>query len=241
MNSRDHPNHKTRYRVQYWPEYERGLVRRGDITVWLSPKAIAAWSLREGGRPGGQRRFSDLAIETTLTLRLVFGLPLRQAEGFLCSLFGLRGLDLPVPDHTALSRRGKGLGVRLRSSSGTGPIHLIVDSTGLSFVGEGEWAAAKHGGKGRRGWRKLHLVGDAAGVIVAQSLTDGSADDAGEGIKLLQSVGRKVRSFTGDGAYDSSPTCREGRCCIAPGPGPLPGPFRAHTGQSRPSQARLTA
>ena len=114
------------------------------------------------------------------------------------------GVDLAVPDHTTLSCRGKGLEVRLRSSASTGPIQLIVDSTGLSIVGEGEWAAAKHGGRGRRGWKKLHLGVDGAGVIVAQALTDGSADDAGEGIKLLQSVGRKVRSFTADGAYDSS-------------------------------------
>ncbi len=59
-----------------------------------------------------------------------------------------------------------------------GPLHLIVDSTGLSIVGEGEWAAAKHGGKGKRGWRKLHLAVDGSGVIVAQVLTDGNADDA---------------------------------------------------------------
>ena len=204
MKSRVHPNHKTKYRVENWTEYERGLVRRGNITVWISPEAIAAWSPRKGGIPGGQRKFSDLAIETVLTVRLVFGFPLRQAEGFLRSLFELMGLDLPVPDHTTLSRRSKGPGVRLLSSMGSGPIHLIVDSTGLSIVGEGEWAAAKHGGNGRRGWKKLHLGVDGAGVIVAQSLTDGTADDAGEGIKLLKSVGRKVRSFTADGAYDSS-------------------------------------
>ena len=204
MKSRIHPNHKTKYRVQNWAKYERGLVRRGDITIWLSPAAIAAWSPVKSGLPGGQLKFSDLAIETTLTLRLTFGLPLRQAGGFLRSLFGLLGQDLPVPDHTTLSRRSKGLAVLLRSSAGSGPIHLIVDSTGLSIVGEGEWAAAKHGGRGRRGWKKLHLGVDGAGVIVAQALTDGSADDAGEGIKLLQSVGRKVRSFTADGAYDSS-------------------------------------
>ena len=204
MKSRVHPNHKTKYRVQNWPVYERGLIQRGDITIWLSPAAIAAWSPVKSGLPGAQRKFSNLAIESALTLRLVFGLPLRQAEGFLRSLFVLMGVELAVPDHTTLSRRGKGLGVRLRSSASTGPIHLIVDSTGLSIVGEGEWAAAKHGGKGRRGWNKLHLGVDGAGVIVAQSLTDGSADDAGEGIKILQSVGRRVRSFTADGAYDSS-------------------------------------
>ena len=199
MKSRVHLNHKTKYRVENWPEYERGLVRRGDITVWLTPGAISAWSPVKSGLQGGQRKFSDLAIETALTLRLIFGLPLRQAEGYLRSLFGLLGQDLPVPDHTTLSRRSKGLGVRLRSSAGAGLIHLIVDSTGLSIVGEGEWAAAKHGGKGRRGWTKLHLGVDGAGVIVAQSLTVGSADDAVERTKLLQSVGRKVPSFTADG------------------------------------------
>ena len=83
-----------------------------------------------------------------------------------------------------------------------------MDSTGLSIVGEGEWAAANHGGKGKRGWKKLHLGVDTAGVIVAQSLTEGSADDAREGIKLLQSVERKVRSFTGDGTYDSAAVYR---------------------------------
>ena len=124
--SRIHPNHKTKYRVQNWSKYERGLVSRSDITSWLSPEAISTWSPTKGGRPGGQRKFSDLAIETALTARLVFGLPLRQAEGFLRSLFELVGLEIPVPDHTTLSRRSKGLNVRLRSSASSGPIHLIV-------------------------------------------------------------------------------------------------------------------
>ena len=93
--------------------------------------------------------------------------------------------------------------MRLRSSASAGRIHWIVDSTGLSIVGEGEWAAAKHGGKGRRGWRKLHLGVDATGVIVAQSLTDGNADDATEGLLLLRSVDEEITSLTADGAYDS--------------------------------------
>jgi hypothetical protein len=88
MNFRVHPKYKAKYRVQNWLEYERGLVARGNITVWLSPTAI----------------------ETALTMRLVFGLPLRQAEGFLRSLFRRMDLELPVPDHTTLSRRSKGAG-----------------------------------------------------------------------------------------------------------------------------------
>ncbi len=78
------------------------------------------------------------------------------------------GLDLSAPDHTTLSRRGQHLDVRLRRIPQGEVTHLIVDSTGLSIVGEGEWAAAKHGGKGKRGWRKLHLGVDGSGVIVAQ-------------------------------------------------------------------------
>ena len=91
MKSRIHLTHKTQYRIKNWAKYEQGLIQRGDITVWLTPEAVSAWSPRRGRRPGGQRKYSDLAIETTLTLRLVFGLPLRQAEGFLRSLFGLMG------------------------------------------------------------------------------------------------------------------------------------------------------
>ena len=114
MNSRVHPTYKTKYRVASWPEYERSLVRRGDVTVWLCPDAIAAWNPARDGRRGGQRKYSDLAIETALTLRIVFGLPLRQTEGFLTSVFRMMGVNLEVPDHTTLSRRGKRVDVALR-------------------------------------------------------------------------------------------------------------------------------
>ncbi|MDG1985156.1 MAG: IS5 family transposase [Planctomycetota bacterium] len=167
MNSRVHPKYKTKYRVTNWPEYERGLVRRGDVTVWLSPDAIAEWMPAPNGRRGGQRKFSDLAIEAALTLRLVFHLPLRQTEGFLSSVFRIMGVKLAAPDHTTLSRRSQCLDVTLRHAPVDEPIQLIIDSTGLSIVGEGEWAAAKHGGKGKRGWKKLHLGVDRSGAIVA--------------------------------------------------------------------------
>ncbi len=138
MNSRVHPKYKTRYRVDNWPEYERSLVRRGDITLWLLPDAVESWRAMPSGRRGAQRRFSDTAIETAVTLRLLFHLPLRQTEGFLRSLFELMGADLDVPDHTTLSRRSQHLGIKLRRAPTSGAIHLIVDSTSLSIVGEGE-------------------------------------------------------------------------------------------------------
>ena len=203
MNSRVHPKYKTKYRVTNWTEYDQALVQRGDITVWLSPEAIDAWKPAGVGKRGGQLRYSNLAIETALTLRLIFNLPLRQTEGFLNSLFVMMGLDLSAPDHTTLSRRGQHLDVELRRGRTNEPIHLIVDSNGLSIVGEGEWAAAKHGNRRKRGWRKLHLGVDGSGAIVAQVLTDGNADDAATVPDLLGQLEGELAGFVADAAYDS--------------------------------------
>jgi len=155
------------------------------------------------GRPGGQQRFSDLAIETALTLRLVFHLPLRQTEGFVRSILTVMRAGLDAPDHTTLSRRSQRLVVGVHVVPAKGPVHLIVDSTGLSIVGEGEWAAAKHGGRGTRGWKKLPLGVDRAGVIVAHALTEATVDDATVGIDLLGAAVGRVASVTGDAAYDT--------------------------------------
>jgi IS5 family transposase len=191
--------------VTNWRDYERGLVQRGDVTIWLSPEALDTWKAKPSGRRGAQPKFSDLAIETALTLRLVFHLPLRQAEGFLRSLVRLMSVNLDVPDHTTLSRRSASLDVSLTRSKGNGPIDLIIDSSGLSIVGEGEWAAAKHGGNGRRGWKKLHLGVDACGEIVAQVLTDSNVDDGTVGVEIIENVSRPIRTVTADAAYDTRP------------------------------------
>ena len=171
--------------------------------MWLSPDAIATWAPAGVGTRGGQWKHPDLAIETALTLRLLFHLPLRQAEGFLQSLFRTTGIELSVPDHTTLSRRGQLLDLTLRRVPTGEGMHLIVDSTGLSIVGEGEWAATKHGGRGRRGWKKLHVGVDRSGVIVAHALTDAQADDAMTGITLIDAVEGALASVTGDAACDT--------------------------------------
>ena len=203
MQSKVHPTYKTKYRVANWPAYNQALVRRGDVTVWLSSEAIAAWTPRRSGRRGGQRRYSDLAIETALTLRPLYHLPLRQAEGFLHALFGMMRLDLAAPDYTTLSRRSQHLRRRLRPIPLGEGIHLVLDSTGLSIVGAGEWAAAKHGGCGRRGWRKLHLGVDQSGVIRVHTLTEATGDDATTAIDLLTAVEGPLVRVTADAAYDT--------------------------------------
>ena len=103
MPTKVHPTYTTKYRVANWPAYNQALVRRGDVTVWVSSEAIAAWTPGRSGRRGGKRGDSDLAIETALTLRLLYQLPLRQAEGFLHALFGMMRLNLAAPDSTTLS------------------------------------------------------------------------------------------------------------------------------------------
>ena len=125
MQSKVHPTYKTKYRVANWAAYDQALVRRGDVTVWLSSEAIAAWTPRRSGQRGGQRRYSDLAIETALTLRLLYHLPLRQAEGFLHALFGMMRLNLSAPDYTTLSRRSRHLRRRLRLVSPSEAIHRM--------------------------------------------------------------------------------------------------------------------
>ena len=79
----------------------------------------------------------------------------------------------------------------------------IVDSSGLSIVGEGEWAAAQHGRRGKRGWKKLQVGGDRSGVIVAHALTDAQGDDATTGLNLVDAVEGDLASVTGDAAYDT--------------------------------------
>ena len=92
-------------------------------------------------------------MELALTLKLLFGLPWRSVEALLGSLLKLAGIDAPTPDHTTLSRPTKGLDVQLHRPPTCEPIQLVVDATGPGIVGQGQWASAKWGERGRRGWR----------------------------------------------------------------------------------------
>ena len=191
---------------------------RRDGTLWLTPDAIATWATAGVGRRSGQLQYSDLAIETALTLRLVLHLPLRQTEG-LTSTFGMLAVDLIAPDHTTPSRRGQYLAVTLQRAHTGAAWHLIVDSIGLSIVGEGESAAAKHGGRGRRGWRKLHLGVDGSGVILACTVTEPTADDATTGVGLVDQVDTDLVTVTADLAHDTLAFYGAGRCARCEGCG----------------------
>ena len=202
-SSRVNRKYKTKYRVRNWREYERGLRSRGDITIWLSEEAIVAWTPPKNGLRGGQRRYSNLAILTALTLRVVFRLPLRQTEGFLDSLLSLMGLEVEAPDHTTLSRRNQDVEVPPLTPAHDRPIHLVVDSTGLKILGAGEWNVHKYkASRKRRDWRKLHIGVDDEGFIVAAELTASTEGDASTLPDLLEQIKAPIRRFTADGAYD---------------------------------------
>ena len=134
----------------------------------------------------------------------MFRLALRQTEGLISSILQLLDLDLAVPDHSTLSRRAETLKLpKPRSGLGSGPVHLLVDSTGLKLCGPGEWLIEKHGTKRRRGWRVLHLATDAdTGRIVASVLTDKDTDDGSQVGPLLGQIDGSVATFIGDGAFD---------------------------------------
>src|SRR3954463_13284008 len=163
--------------VTNWPAYDASLRQRGSLTVWFTDDAVAAWRAEPRTTRGGQPWYSPLAILTALTLRALFRLALRQTEGLIGSILQLLGLDLAVPDHTTLSRRAGTLeGPRPRPTGG--PLHLLVDSTGLRLTGPGEWLVEKYGTRTRRSWKKLHVGVDAdTGRIEAVELTTSDADD----------------------------------------------------------------
>src|SRR4051794_18266708 len=155
---RRHHIPKQKHKVANWREYDASLRQRGSLTVWFTDAAVAAWRAAPRTTRGEQPWYSPRAILTALTLRAVFRLALRQAEGLIGSILRLLGLDLAVPDHSTLCRRAETLEVaRPRPPAGGGPLHLLVDSTGLKLGGPGAWLVEKHGGRTRRAGRKLHL------------------------------------------------------------------------------------
>src|ERR671916_45453 len=139
---RRHRIPKQRHRATNWSACEAGLRARGSLTVWFSDEAIEAWRAEPRAGRGGQPRHSELAIATALALRAVFRLALRQTEGLVASVIALLGLDLPVPDHSTLSRRAGTLELP-RPRCGPEPVHLLVDGTGLKLCGPGEWLAER--------------------------------------------------------------------------------------------------
>ncbi len=192
---------KPRYRVTNWSEYNRALVARGSITLWIDEAVLAGW--RATGGKG--LRYSDMAILCALSLRAAFGLTLRQTQGLLHDLTRLLGLAIEVPHYSTFCRRAAALAVpKLARLAGGGPLHLAIDATGLKVHGEGEWKVRVHGKAGRRVWRKLHLAVDTrTGELHAHALTPSEVHEAGEIKGLLAGIEGPIAAVCADKAYDA--------------------------------------
>ena len=194
----------TTYKTRNWAEYNLSLKQRGSLAIWFDPEMV--WEAASSGRRGHQQAYSDAAIQACLTLKVLFGLPLRQTTGFVASLLKLVGLDWSVPDYSTLCRRQRTLSVAIPYKGSAGPLHLLIDSTGIKAEGEGEWNARKHGGSKRRLWRKIHIGIDAETLeIRAIEVTSRSIGDAPMLPDLLSQIppDQELGSVTADGAYDT--------------------------------------
>ena len=193
---------KTLYRVKNWSEYDKTLVQRGSITFWMSDDYEKTWLHTGEKQRGSQFDYSDEAILIMLTVKEVFHLTNRSVEGFIRSIFQLMKINLAVPDHTTLSKRGKNLKVRLPKKTHAS-LNIVMDSTGLKIYGEGEWKVRMHGVSKRRTWRKLHVGADPdSGEIQAVILTDNSVSDDDAVETLLEQIEQPMTNFAADGAYD---------------------------------------
>ncbi|GLP88256.1 IS5 family transposase [Tritonibacter mobilis] len=164
------------------------------------------WDAGPTGRRGRQRTYSDAAIQTCLSMKVLFGMALRQTTGFVESLLRLVGLDWTVLDFSTLSRRQKTLAVNIPYRGPKGPLHLLIDSTGIKVEGEGEWHTRKHGGPKRRAWHKIHLgIDEETLEIRAVEITGSHIDDAPVLPDLLSQIplGEEIGSVNADGAYDT--------------------------------------
>ncbi len=190
------------YRIRNWKQCNDALVRRGSLTLWVDQAALDAWRYQGPTQQGAQFLFSDAAIACLLTLGAVYHLTLRATEGFARSLFAVMAVDLPVPDSSTLCRRAKTVRIRLPKKA-QGPLHLILDSTGLKVYGEGQWKVRQHGYSKRRTWLKLHLAIDPeTHEVQAAVVSDPGVTDEQAVPMLLDQVEGPLSGAGADGSYD---------------------------------------
>ena len=193
-----------RYRTTNWKSYNDALKQRGSLLIWLDKEMV--WRAPKAGSNGRPPVFSDGAIQFCLMVKVLFGLPLRQTIGMVASILSMAELDWPVPDFSTLSRRQKTITVQIPSRRAPGPLNLLVDSTGIKFLGDGEWLARKHGSHRRRQYRKVHLAMDTAtGDVRAVAFTSSDKGDSPVLPDLLDQFppDEQIGTVTGDGAFDT--------------------------------------
>ncbi|MCP1167714.1 IS5 family transposase [Limimaricola litoreus] len=206
----------TRYRTTNWSDYNAALRKRVSLSVWFDPEMI--WHAGKTGKRGRPETFSDAAVQICLTLKVLFGLPLRQTVGLVESLIQMAGLDWPVPGYSTLCRRQARIAVRVPYRASGQPLNLLIDNkassavgprsmpNGIKFRGDGEWQVRKHGPSRRRQWRKVHIAVDAGtGDARALEFTSSRQGDSPLLPALLAQIlpEEAIGMVTAGGAYDT--------------------------------------
>lgn len=195
---------KAKYRIRNWSEYNRSLTKRGSLTFWISQEFLDSWIEQEPtGERGRSPKYTDAAIEAMASIKFVFHQAGRQTCGLVASIFELMRVNLPVPDHSTVSRRMTGLEIELPLLPGNKVRHLVCDSTGLKVYGEGEWKVRTHGISKRRTWRKLHLyVDEATHEIIISGASGNNVSDDEMFVEMIAETQEEIEQVSTDGAYD---------------------------------------
>ncbi len=188
-----------------WSKYTASAKKSGEVTFYISQEAIDKWENDTlTGERGASDTYSNIAIETCLMLRAIYGLSLRKTNGFVLSILRLMKLTLKCPDYTTLCRRARMLKIIFERPATNGPIVIAIDSTGIKVYGEGEWKVRQHGASKRRTWLKLHLaVNVNNNHIEAFEVTQNNTADCEAAPDLLKSIRAQIERFSADGAYDA--------------------------------------
>jgi hypothetical protein len=198
---------KKAYRVRNWKNYNRSLVSRGSLMLWFSNDLAKKWKSKTiSFQKGRNKYFSDEVILCALSFKQLFRITLRQTEGLLRSIVQLMKLDLIVPSYTTICRRSKLLKIDLNKNTTNEEKHIVVDSTGIQVIGEGEWKKLKHGQTRYQVWKKLHIAMNLKDQnILSAEVTDSIRQDGNYLANLLNKIPGKIVSVRGDGAYDKKP------------------------------------
>lgn len=195
---------KKQYRVRNWQDYNKALIKRGSITLWIEEKLLTETVPRslKRGRPS---TYHDNFIEAALILKNVFHLTFRSLQGFLESIASMQHWTIHIPDYTTLCRRQGHITLPpLSTKQMTSPIDVVVDSTGLKIYGEGEWCVRQHGKHYQRTWRKVHLAINAGSLqILSCQLSTSRTQDSDKLPTLLHDITSPIHQVIGDGAYDT--------------------------------------
>jgi len=195
----------SKFQIRNWPSYNNALRNRGRLDFMIAEDLVEVWYNKSSSNNRGRPRiYSDKAIFICYQIRCLFGLRLRQTEGFINYLFEKSSFKIKCPDYTTLSKRCQTLGLESLLKDNIGEkefAHVSVDSTGIQTYTGNEWLENKHGKRYiRRIWKKLHILIDDQGIILANSTTIHTSDDRSQLDTLLKGI--KTKELLGDPGYD---------------------------------------